>query len=926
MALEPGQDLGQYAILSPLGAGGMGEVYRARDSKLGREVAIKVLPERIYARSFTLRDGQVSLPPVAEDQRLAELQAEARVLAALNHPNVATLFGFEAHDHVSYLVMELVEGKTLAEKLRHGPLPIREAVRIFIQIADGLEAAHERGIAHCDLKPQNVMVTPQGAVKILDFGVARVLAGPGSGAAPDPYDTPTLTQPVVGDSAGMGTIPYLSPEQARGLRGDTGADIWSFGCCLYEALTGKRAFFAGTVPDILVKILDREPEWEALPRETPLRLRILLRRCLAKETAGRLRHIGDAGLELRDVLDQREGVDSSGEPSDSSRRRRTAVHWLAAAAVGAAVGATAAMVVLGGARGTGRERAPAEVRRFSLNLPADHPLQPSLPISLHRGLALSSDGRLLVYVGQSGETTQLFRRSLDSVESEPIAGTEGAWYPFFSPDDRWVGFFDRQSRTLEKVSLGGGLPEVLANIGTGLAATSGLGASWGADGSIVYCAVGPEGLLRVSENGGTPSLVSARAAAGELYRGFPSHLPGDRGVLVMYASSLGSEHRKVGHVNLETGELTPLLEPASMPRYVPTGHIVFSQDRQLMAAPFDLDTLVVTGPAVRITEPRMQAAAAQPLEWDASDDGTLVFATAGESLRTGRAAIWVDRGGGETELGLNPVADTDWARLSPDGARVVYGSVDDQHGNWDIYLYSWDESSNRRLTFETLFDSHPIFHPDGKRVLYSSVRDGARRIVELDPTRGGPRVLSEDVLGFPHSLSPDGGLVFFERPAHGPTREDVGVLSRAEGRATLLLESAARERYPSLSPDGRWLAYESDSSGRAEIYVRPFPAFDATYQVSSEGGNFPVWGAAGDQIYYRRGRALVSVAIDTSDGFAVASTQVLFDSPFDVENYYFDVAPDGQHFLMLRPAVRGVRELIVVENWFEELKRLVPTG
>ena len=390
----------------------------------------------------------------------------------------------------------------------------------------------------------------------------------------------------------------------------------------------------------------------------------------------------------------------------------------------------------------------------------------------------------------------------------------------------------------------------------------------------------------------------------------------------MYGTHLGVENRKVGLVNLETGELTPLLGPASMPRYVPTGHIVFSQQGQLMAAPFDLDTLALTGPAVRITEPSIQGGAAEPSEWDVSDDGTLVFAAPGESRGTGRAAIWVDRAGNETELGLAPVADTDWARLSADGAQVVYGSVD--AGNWDIYLYSLDDASNRRLTFETTYDSHPIFQPDGKRVLFSSVQDGTRRIIELDPTRGGPLAVSEEALGFPRSVSADGGLVLFERPDIGPTREDIGVFSRAEGSATLLLESAARERYPSLSPDGRWLAYESDASGRAEIYVQPFPASDATYQLSSEGGNFPLWSAASDQIYYRRGRAVVAVAVDGSDGFVVASTQVLFSSPFDVGNHYFDVSPDGEHFLMLRPALRGVEELVVVENWFAELERLAP--
>lgn len=878
MALENGFTLGHYEILAALGEGGMGEVYRARDPRLEREVAIKVLPDNIGATSFSFRDGDVSFRGGA-DVRLAELKAEARLLGALNHPNVATLFGLETQDDLSYLVMELVEGRTLAEEIGRGPLRIPQAIRIFIQIADGLEAAHERGIAHCDLKPPNVMVTPQGTVKILDFGVARALSRPANREARDPDESQTLTQPTLEQGAGTGTIQYMSPEQARGQPGDTRADIWAFGCCLFETLTGRRTFSAPTVSDILVRILDREPDYESLPEETPQRLRDLLRHCLSKETADRLRHIGDAGLELRDALEERGGAPALLEPSGDDR----------------------------------------PVRRFSINLPADHPLQPTLPIAPHRGLTLSSDGRLLVYVGQSGATTQLFKRSLDRVEVEPMPGTEGAWYPFFSPDNQWVAFFDRESRTLEKVSLTGAAPQALADLPAG--ASIGLGGSWGTDGTIVYAAAG-EGLLKVSEHGGTPISVSA-PFEGEIYRGFPSHLPASHAVLVMYSAGIGASRRRIGSVDLETGKLTPLLEPASMPRYVPTGHLVFSQQGHLMAAKFDLETLSVTGPLVRVTEARMQPAQGDPWEWDFSDDGTLVFAIGRDSFDSGRKAVWVDRSGEQIELEMNPVAGTDWARLSPDGTHIVYGSID-QAGNWAIYLFDMENKSNRRLTFDSAH-SNPVFHPDGKRVLFSSRQQGTRRIFELDLTRGGPQSLGEETFGVARSLSPDGDLVFFDRAGDSPTLEGIGVFSRSEGTATMLLEHDTTARYPNLSPDGHWLAYQSNTSGRSEIYVRPFPAFDTTYQVSSLGGSFPVWSAAGDQLYYRQGRALVMVPVDTSDGFGFHSPEVLFEGPFDIQNESFDVSPDGQHFLMLQPAVQGVHELIVVENWFSELKRLVPT-
>jgi Tol biopolymer transport system component len=345
-----------------------------------------------------------------------------------------------------------------------------------------------------------------------------------------------------------------------------------------------------------------------------------------------------------------------------------------------------------------------------------------------------------------------------------------------------------------------------------------------------------------------------------------------------------------------------------------------------MAAPFDLDRLAVTGPLVRVTEPRMQSQTAEAWvgEWDFADDGTLVFATATAATARGREAVWIDRSGNETTLAMHPVADGDWARLSPDGTRVVYGALD-QGGNWDIYLYTMADGSDRRLTFDPAFDSRPIFHPDGRRVLFSALRNGARQVFELDLTHGGPHALSEEILGFPRSLSANGDLLFFDRAVAEAFREDIGVFSRSQGRTSLLLESEAAERYPSLSPDGHWLAYESDASGRSEVYVQPVPAFDATHQVSTEGGNFPVWSAGGDRLYYRQGRALIAATIDTSDGFAVAAREPLFESPFDVDNHYFDVAPDGEHFLLLRPPVGGVSELVVVDSWFGELDRLVPT-
>lgn len=591
--------------------------------------------------------------------------------------------------------------------------------------------------------------------------------------------------------------------------------------------------------------------------------------------------------------------------------------------------ATAIGLLAIGAAGTllvvraGGERSAAEplgVRRFSINLAAANPLQPSLPVSPHHGLVLSSDGSLLVYVGQSDDTTMLFRRPMDRIDIEPIEGTEGAWYPFFSPDERWIGYFDRREQKLKKVSLQGGVPEILAD------AVQPLGASWGADGYIVYSPAAPQGLMRVSETGGTPEPVSA-LGEDELYRAFPAHLPGQDAVLVMFGAAVGAAQTRVGLVDLVTGELTELIEPAGGAKYVQTGHIVYTQQGQLMAAPFDLESRSLTGAAVRITEPLMSVGEGVVwVEWDVSADGTLVFTTSGQGVSGGRQAMLVSRDGEEQDLEhMLPVAGADWARLAPDGSKVVYGATD-QVGNWDIYLYELSSGINRRLTFDREIDNRPTFHPDGQRVLFASTRDGAQKVFEIALSGGQPQAWADVPLGFPASLSPDAETLFFNRPGDQNTREDIWSFSRGDGEPRVLVQTPALERFPTLSPDGRWLAYESDEAGQAEIYVKPYPALDGKYQISIDGGNFPVWSSDGNELFYRDGRALVAAQIETNGGLAIAAREVLFESSsFDVLNYYLDVAPDGRHFLMLRPASGTVNELVVVENWFEELERLVPT-
>ncbi|MEO8348112.1 MAG: protein kinase, partial [Acidobacteriota bacterium] len=613
-----GSNLGHYHIEEKIGEGGMGEVYRARDSVLRREVAVKVLPS-IFA---------------SDPERLARFEREAHLLASLSHPNVGAIHGFEESGGVRFLVLELVPGETLAERLSGGPLPVAEALEVCRQIAEALEAAHEKGIIHRDLKPANVKITPQGKVKVLDFGLAKAFDTVSSDAV-DRSQSPTITTGATQQGVILGTAAYMSPEQARGKAMDRRTDIWSFGCVLYEALTGKSAFVGETVSDTLAGILTREPEWDRLPVSTPANVRALLRRCLRKEPERRLRDVGDARIELEEALS---GAADTAAPATA---RPSAARVGVAALAGLVLGAVAAWIA--GSRFGRQPAVIAPVARFSIPLPA----KSTLFTGIH-SIALSPDGSLLAFAAQSGGQRQLYLRRLDDLESKPIAGTEGGIEPFFSPDGQWIGFWHPVSRALKKVALSGGAPLTLCETDVLY------GASWGADDTIVFSPTVPGGLARVPAAGGKVEPVTKLDLdKNERDHRYAQILPGGKAVLFTIADSKidSYDDARIAVQSLETGERKILVEGGTLGRYSPSGHLLYVRAGNLLAVPFDLARLAVTGPPVPVLKGVFESVNQGSAHFDVARNGSLAYVPGGAEGAE-RTVVWVDRQGKAEPLPL----------------------------------------------------------------------------------------------------------------------------------------------------------------------------------------------------------------------------------------------------------------------------------
>jgi eukaryotic-like serine/threonine-protein kinase len=900
MALPPRTRLGPYEIAAQIGVGGMGEVYRATDTSLKRAVAIKVLPDTV----------------ASDAARLARFQREAEVLAALNHSNIAAIYGLERTDTTTALVLELVEGPTLADRIRQGPIPLDEALGIARQIAEALEAAHDQGIIHRDLKPSNIKVRPDGTVKVLDFGLAKALEhAPDSG---DASQSPTITSPAM-TRAGviLGTAAYMSPEQAKGRAADKRSDVWAFGCVLYEMLTGKRAYEGEGVGDTLGLILTHEPDWAKLPANIPSSIRTLLRRCLERDRKRRLADIADARLETDDALTALTRPSAWSDEATApatlavTSRARVRVVW---GLTGIAVGAVAASVVMLSTLTRQDRPSPQPLMRLSVAVPSSVPLHlGTLP-----ALAFAPDGSRLVYVADSGGgRRQLFVRSLDQRDPTPIPGTEGAFSPFFSPDGRWVGF--GVPGKLKKVSLSGGGPVTLCDGPLPIG-------SWGSDDIIVFTGAG--GLMRIAASGGTPTLLpgSDRRKPGAPAPLWPVLLPDSKTVLFNIQSGGSHDEDLIAVQSLETGETRTLDVKGSYPRYASSGHIVYARGKGLWAVPFDLARQTLTGPPVLVLDGVMVHPPSGAAQFALSANGTLMYVPFTARMAE-RALVWVDRRGVE-----QPVTEKRGGyvlpRLSPDGQRIALLTIAENLG--DIAIYEIARDSFFSLTLEKS-DVAPIWTPDGKRVVFSSARAGPLNLfwIPADGSGAAERLTTNDYEQFPTSWSPDGQYLAFTqvRPSW-----DLWVLPMAAGRKPQpFLATSHPEGWPEFSRDGRWLAYTSLESGRSEVHVRPFPGPGATIKVSTDGGAEAIWASNGRELFYRSEGKMMAVAVTTHPIFTAARPRVLFEGRFErgpvtgMVNY--DVTRDGQRFLMVKSeASSSPTQVEIVLNWFGELKRRVPTN
>jgi len=917
MALTAGARLGPYEVTALIGAGGMGEVYRARDTRLHRDVAIKVLPE-----SFA-----------GDPDRLARFQREAQVLASLNHPNIAIIHGLEESGGVRALVMELVDGDTLADRIARGPIPLDEALPIATQIVDALEAAHEAGVVHRDLKPANVKITPSGQVKVLDFGLAKLVDRQPQGGhhvqdgrsvrlQPDLTEAPTITSPAMMTGIGMilGTAAYMSPGQARGKPVDKRADIWAFGCVLYEMLTGRRAFEDEDVSMTLSKVLQREPDFDALPTDTPASVRQALRLCLKKDPRQRVQAIGDVRLAMQGAF---EDVAPRSAESPAAPALQVWQRPLPAALVVAVVAAVTGLAVWGAVR---PDPPAPRLARFEIPLPASETL--ALAASDH-DLAVSPDGTHVVYRVSSAGRSFLAVRAIDELTTRPLQGTDNTVYaPFISPDGAWVGFSDEGDGTLKRVSILGGPAVRICVTGAGAAGIA--GASWGEDGTIVFSTGTSGGLRRVAAIGGEPEELT-KLASGQTQHAWPEMLPGGRALLFTILGG-GIENAQIAVLDLETGQQKVLLPGGSYPRYSSTGHIVYGIGGTLRAVPFDLERLEVTGTAVPVLD-GVVTKASGAADFAVALDGALVYLS-GEATTLRRRLVWVDRMGRE-ELLPAPERTYFYPRISPDGTRVAV-FIGDQEG--DIWTWDFARQTLTRLTFDPAQDTYPLWMPDGRRLIFASARSGVENLFwqAADGAGAVERLTESPDAQVPHAITPDGTRIVF-REAATTTGNDLMLMPlQPPRRAQPLVQTMFNERNAEIGPDGRWLAYESNESGRLEIYVRPFPEVGGgRWQVSTGGGRTPLWSRNGQELFYLSLEGVVmGVRVQARSSWSSSTPERVLQGQY----FYaapgvgrtFDIAPDGRRFLMIQggsdAAAAPQNRIFFVQHWVEELKRLVPTN
>jgi len=882
-------------VTALIGEGGMGRVWRAHHAGLKRDDALKVLPEAF----------------LADPERLARFQREAQVLASLNHPNIAHVYGLENADGMTALVMELVEGPTLAERIARGPVPLDEALPIAKQIAEALETAHERGIVHRDLKPANIKLTSDGMVKVLDFGIAKMHAPDGAGA-----ELPTVM--TVGTRAGMvlGTAAYMSPEQARGQAVDKRSDIWAFGCVVFEMLAGRIAFAGDTDLDRIAAILDRQPEWSVLPAATPIPIRRLLRRCLAKNVSQRLADIRDGLLEIDDA---RTGHHHHKETLPAARPRLERLAWVAAVVLGATIGAVATWT----ARSTISSPDPI-VARFDVQTP---------PTEDATSFALSPDGRHLVFVAntEAGDA-QLWLRSLDRTSARPLPGTTGATFPFWKPDSQEVGFF--ADGKLRRIDINGGVPQDITDV------MAGRGASWNVDDIIIFANAATDDLYRVPAAGGSSSAV-VKGIAGQpgLALRWPQFLP-DNNQFLFYGYLARQELHGIYVASVGGGEPVRRGRAESGAVFVPPNHLLLLRQGRLIALPFDWSRPTpFDGDGVRVVDQVGFDAAFRLGAFSASWTG-LIASRAG-SVAQRRQLVWFDPEGRElSKVGSLDLLGQANPELNRDGRSLLLNRT--VEGNIDVYRVDVNRGAETRLTTDESSEVNPLWSPGQTRVTYQSNRNGVYDIFEQSASGGGDE---RELLGTPDgktglSWSADGKFLLYSVVTPENLRDlwalTVDVTTGNVGKSFLVVGTPYEEHEGQISPDGRWVAYTSNVSGRQEVYVQPFPDVlgpGETVTVSIDGGAQIRWRHDSKGLYYVAPDSYMMAVMNaaTSEGklFEPTKARPLFRTRLARginiagTRPQYVVARDGRFLMNVRAADPTPSPITILQNWTALLKRSV---
>jgi Tol biopolymer transport system component len=899
---HPWSPPGSYEIIAAIGAGGMGEVYRARDTKLNREVALKILPE-VFA---------------ADHDRLTRFTREAHTLASLNHPNIAQIHGLEDSSSVHALVMEFVDGPDLSQRLANGPIPVDETVAIARQIADAIEAAHEQGIVHRDLKPANIKVRDDGAVKVLDFGLAKAFEGSASSAPTAPLSlSPTYASPVItGVGMIMGTAAYMSPEQAKGKAVDKRADIWSFGVIVYEMLTGRALFQGETASEVLASVIMRDPDLNGLPTNVPPSLRHVISRCLVKDPKLRLRDIGEARL----ALSGSDAIHAVATAPDTPARRGS--RWLVVLSAGLALALAASGVALW--RVAARPPADAVIR-FEVQPPD----QTTLMLVARPSVTLSSDGTTLGFVAVEKGESRLYLRSLSEITSRVLPGTEGGSNPVFSPDGRRIAFF--AAGRLKTTTLDGTVQTVTEAGGDG----DPRGIAWLADGTLVFAGVAAGPITQVPAAGGVArAITTLDDKKGERTHRWPAALPNGKILFTIGTRNSPDNYDRstIEAVDPATGTRQVVLEGASSARYA-AGHLLFVRESILYAVPFDLDSLTTRGTPVQVLRGVNGDTTTGGSHLAIADNGTIAYAP-GTAMSANRL-VWVDRQGKTQPLDLPQGLFFD-PSLSPDGTRVAVVWQTLTAGTGDIWVGDLVRNTFTRLSF-TGSTASPVWSADGKTIYYSSIDPNGRRTTFMRKPADGSRDAEPLVeIGFRSSLrevTPDGKYLLIDF-MDSSTGKDNGQIAKlelvAKAKPEILVQTPFDDYAGQWSPDKRWLAYNSEESGRSEVYVRDMSSNGGRWQISTSGGEEPKWSADGRELYYRNESQLMAVAIDTRTTFTPRTPTLLFEGVYNLRSdtgISYAVAPKGDRFLMVRLSEKNaVSALTVVTNWFDELRRLTSSA